>query len=605
MFKLKSLTLKNFMAFEKAHIDFSKPGLYIITGYNEVGGDSNGCGKTCIVSAISYALWGRTEGGLKKDQVTRWDTTTHLVVLELEGPMGVYRIERTPDSTKLFIDGKPVLPEAWRKGEMQDTINATFKSDPKTFFSATMFDKNLADLGDADKKKLLKGILNLDAIDEAYQKVRVKLESLSRKATEVEATIKLKTSSLPDIEKRALTYKEKAENFSKEIQEKITLINEELSQPVVYDLNMAQELKYLQDKVQLLEKESESRAVKSSSILEDIYILRDEISKSKGKVDGKQEQLSDIAENASNPKCRLCGSPLEAKHIESLKKEILIYIRKEDELQAAFSKKLKQLESDLASVGTDNLDLDSTKKKVSELRLQTLSMETRVERWEEKKKQLEKSLEELNSSDNVYEELYDQTLKEKLGIELFLSDAKSTFGTVTKDIDIYTFLKWVFSREGVASYIIEQSFNRLQTLANHYLSKVCREGFRLNISPQRELKSKVLKEEIDISILQDGRKIVYAALSGGQKQRINVALVVALFKLCRDMRVNMFDFLLLDEVLDLSLAEKGQEDMVALLRLLLSEISQVVVISHKVGIAQDFDYEIRVRRDMDKVSSIY
>jgi len=66
------------------------------------------------------------------------DTTTHLVVLELEGPMGVYRIERTPDSTKLFIDGKPVLPEAWRKGEMQDTINATFKSDPKTFFSATM-----------------------------------------------------------------------------------------------------------------------------------------------------------------------------------------------------------------------------------------------------------------------------------------------------------------------------------------------------------------------------------------------------------------------------------------------------------------------------------
>ena len=113
-----------------------------------------------------------------------------------------------------------------------------------------------------------------------------------------------------------------------------------------------------------------------------------------------------------------------------------------------------------------------------------------------------------------------------------------------------------------------------------------------------------MKEEMDIYVEFGGRKIPYLGLSSGQQQRINIALLVAVYMWGREIGSNNFDFLLLDEVLDLSLAKKGQEDVVEFINSLLSHIRTIILISHKENISSKFDFELFVRRDSQEVSHL-
>ena len=80
MYKLLGVRGKDFLSFKEFYLDLSKPGLWLISGYNEVGGDSNGSGKSSIYSAISWGLTGRTSKGVQSD-IARWGTTAPQVEL--------------------------------------------------------------------------------------------------------------------------------------------------------------------------------------------------------------------------------------------------------------------------------------------------------------------------------------------------------------------------------------------------------------------------------------------------------------------------------------------------------------------------------------------
>jgi DNA repair exonuclease SbcCD ATPase subunit len=126
----------------------------------------------------------------------------------------------------------------------------------------------------------------------------------------------------------------------------------------------------------------------------------------------------------------------------------------------------------------------------------------------------------------------------------------------------------------------------------------------LDVVPQKELKTGTLKEEIDISIVVSGRRVNYWGLSDGQRQKVNISLLLALYKLCKERGVNPFDFMLLDEVLDLSLSEGGCSDVITLLHDINHEIHTIVVISHKDSIKNDFAHLVDVYRSSDGISVI-
>jgi len=134
--------------------------------------------------------------------------------------------------------------------------------------------------------------------------------------------------------------------------------------------------------------------------------------------------------------------------------------------------------------------------------------------------------------------------------------------------------------------------------------EVCQEPFEIVISPQRELKSGERRDEVDIYILSQGRKIGFYSLSAGQRQRVNVSVLIAIYKWAREMGQNHLDFLILDEVLDLSLGKQGQEDITRFISGLCPDINHIMIISHKDTLPDVSYTDLYVERGTDEISRV-
>ena len=102
MFKIKTLTVRNFMSVGNTTqaVNFDRNDLTLVLGENlDLGGDDsgarNGTGKTTIINALSYALYGNALTNIKKDNlINKTNTKGMLVTIDFEKDGIDYRIER-------------------------------------------------------------------------------------------------------------------------------------------------------------------------------------------------------------------------------------------------------------------------------------------------------------------------------------------------------------------------------------------------------------------------------------------------------------------------------------------------------------------------------
>lgn len=133
MIKIKELTVKNFMSVgnQTQAVDFGREQLTLVLGENlDQGGDDNGSrngtGKTTIVNALSYALYGTALTNIKKDNlINKINNKNMLVTLSFEKDGSNYRIERgrKPTVMKFFVDDHEQATESTddSQGDMRET----------------------------------------------------------------------------------------------------------------------------------------------------------------------------------------------------------------------------------------------------------------------------------------------------------------------------------------------------------------------------------------------------------------------------------------------------------------------------------------------------
>ncbi len=133
MIKIKDLTVKNFMSVgnQTQAVDFEKEHLTLVLGENlDQGGDDsgsrNGTGKTTIVNALSFALFGQALTNIKKDNlINKINGKNMLVTLSFEKDGVDYRIERgrKPTVMKFFINDEEQSAEDTddSQGDMRET----------------------------------------------------------------------------------------------------------------------------------------------------------------------------------------------------------------------------------------------------------------------------------------------------------------------------------------------------------------------------------------------------------------------------------------------------------------------------------------------------
>ena len=112
--KIKELTVKNFMSVgnQTQAVDFCKEQLTLVLGENlDQGGDDsgsrNGTGKTTIINALTYALYGTALTNIKKDNlINKINGKNMLVTLSFEKDGNKYKIERgrKPAIMKFYVN---------------------------------------------------------------------------------------------------------------------------------------------------------------------------------------------------------------------------------------------------------------------------------------------------------------------------------------------------------------------------------------------------------------------------------------------------------------------------------------------------------------------
>ena len=114
MIKIKDLTVRNFMSVgnQTQAVDFNREQLTLVLGENlDQGGDDsgsrNGTGKTTIINALSYALYGKALTNIRANYlINKTNSKGMLVTLHFEKNNVDYMIERGrgPNLLKFFVD---------------------------------------------------------------------------------------------------------------------------------------------------------------------------------------------------------------------------------------------------------------------------------------------------------------------------------------------------------------------------------------------------------------------------------------------------------------------------------------------------------------------
>ena len=132
MFRIKHLTVKNFMSVGNATqaVNFDRKDLTLVLGENvDLGGDDtgarNGTGKTTIINALSYALYGNALTNIRKDNlVNKTNQKAMLVTIDFEVNGIDYRIERgrKPNVLKFYIgDQEQEVKDDNSQGDSRET----------------------------------------------------------------------------------------------------------------------------------------------------------------------------------------------------------------------------------------------------------------------------------------------------------------------------------------------------------------------------------------------------------------------------------------------------------------------------------------------------
>lgn len=136
MISFKNLTMKNFLSVGNVTqaVEINKGELTLILGENlDLGGDGarNGVGKTTMIQALSYALFGVPINNIRKDNlVNRTNTKNMMVTLDFNVNGIDYKIERgrKPNILRFYINNvKQTNDEDSAQGENKSTQEAIEK----------------------------------------------------------------------------------------------------------------------------------------------------------------------------------------------------------------------------------------------------------------------------------------------------------------------------------------------------------------------------------------------------------------------------------------------------------------------------------------------
>jgi len=562
MIKIRDLTVKNFMSVGNVTqaIDFNKKQLTLVLGENlDQGGDDtgsrNGTGKTTIINALSYALFGTALTNIKKNNlINKTNSKGMLVTLNFDKGGNSYRIERgrSPNVLKFYINDHEQIDQNIDESqgdsrETQKAIGELLGMSHEMFkhiVALNTYTEPFLNLRANDQRAIIEQLLGITILTEKAEMLKEKVRQTKDFITEetlkinaIEASNKKIQQSIETLIGRQRAWESKRKDDVKKLE---TAIEELEKLDIEVELDAHDRLSNwneLNNRLISLNKEK--------STLEAALIRS---TKSVDKVEKDIKELNDAL-------CYACGQTLHA-----------------DKKAEIETKKRKEL-ADACAYQTEVADkFESTMELLNEIG----DINGRPNTFYESAKE---AYEHRNNVDNLRSALINKQNEIDPYIEQ-IDDLKvtalqqinwSTINTLTKVKEHQEFLLKLLTNKDsfIRKKIIDQNLAYLNNRLTYYLDK-------LGLPHQVKFLN-----DLNVEITQLGQDLDFDNLSRGERNRLILGMSWAF----RDVWESLYqgiNLLFIDELIDSGMDTAGVENALSVLKKMGRERNKnVFLISHK------------------------
>ncbi len=505
---------------------------------------SNGAGKSTVLDAFTFGLFGKPFRKISKSQLIN-SVNDKGTVVEVEFQIGQrqYYIRRgiKPNFFEIWENGK-MLDQDSKVVDQQKTLEKNIlKLNYKSFTQIVVLGSStfvpFMRLPGAQRREIIEDLLDINVFSSMNEILKVRLKEIrdavqvhELNAQSVKEKITLQEGFITQLESKQ---KQQLENILEEQNKcvaKITQANE-----MIAELN--DEIAELNDP----EKQEKQ--------------LKDLGKKLKSKVNKLNKDKGFYIKTDSCPTCKQSLS-------EDLKRERISELdTKIDEINGAF----EDIDARLAEVVSPLEKLRELSESISKQIQITHTQNGTIKALTAQQKDLE------SSSSSI-----EQEATKLLGMQEDLKSVTLSLIESKKQLDVHMTASLLLRDSGIKTRIIKKYLPVMNKLINQYLNKL---QFYCNFTLDEEFKEVLKSRYID--------EFSYENFSEGEKARIDISLLLtwrSIAKLKNSVDTNL---LILDEIFDGSLDTVGSDELSFILRTF-NDKSNVFVISHRDNLTDKF-----------------
>ena len=558
MITFKTIKWRNFLSTGQhfTEIDFTKNKTNLIIG-------TNGAGKSTILDALCFSLFGRSFRKINKPQLINTVNEKDCVV-EVEFLIGTseWKVIRgiKPNIFEIYCNDK-VIDQVSAANDQQKWLEQTvLKMNYKSFTQIVILGSSafvpFMQLPTSHRREVIEDLLDIKifssmntVIKEKIRKIRDEVKTLELKKESLFDKVEMQKNFIEELENRGNANinanKEKIANLDSEVVDCIkenTLIEED----VLKNIKKQEEVSGASDKLKKLGTLKGKISQKVSTItVEHKFFNENTVCPTCTQEIDEEFRINKI-DDAQN----------KAKDLQSGYKELEVAIKEEEDREHQFITLSKEITKLTHEVSRNNTKISGCQRQIRDLENEIQKLTNQLKNRNSEHEKLESFQETLH---NTYDEL-----------------------AIKKDsINYYDFSYGLLKDGGVKSKIIKKYLPLINQQVNRYLQMM---DFYINFTLDEEF-----NETVQSPIHED---FSYASFSEGEKQRIDLALLFTWREVARMKNSVNCNLMILDEIFDSSLDSSGTEEFLKIIQFVVKD-ANIFVISHKAGLEDRFESVIK------------
>lgn len=308
---IKSISAKNFLSWENLSFNVSS-GVTLIDGWNDDDQTSEGSGKSAVLNAVSWCLYGKLPKDAKIDEVIRDGQKSCKVSVVLDSGDLVVR-SRGPNDLYLQRDGSKIKGSTANETQklIEEYVGLSFDAFCQVHYFAQNYDKKFLQSNQEDKSKILSEIQDLNLFDKARKEAHELLKKEEASLKDITHQIELEKKELNSIDlqiqsEEALIaqainhYESKVSDKMMEVKNLESRLSEAVSKHKIKETELVSLQSIVDTRPELSQQISDLMNVDVSDLDRDLDVLKEELQKEKLKMSQidslKSERQRKIAE---------------------------------------------------------------------------------------------------------------------------------------------------------------------------------------------------------------------------------------------------------------------------------------------------------------------